>query len=189
MSNYFEGTKSVAFDEETRLVELSSQGDQTSFLLLYQKYYNKVFAISKGILLDTEEAEDCTQEIFSLAYRNMRRFDKRAKFSTWLFKIAINRSIQQGRKVKNNRKNVSLNDDAENIPANPSSNVENENPFVEAALEKLTEAERAILTLFYWDDLTLQEIGESIGCSPNAAKTRLFRAREKFKEAYQEVEK
>lgn len=185
MSNFFEGTKSVAFDEESRLVELSVRGDETSFLQLYQKYYNKVFSISKGILLDTEEAEDCTQEIFSLAYKNLNRFDKRSKFSTWLYKIAVNRSIQQGRKLKHLRKNVSLNEQAENIPAQSSTSEDHEDVNVSVALEKLPDTDRAILTLFYWDELTLQEIGDSLGCSPNAAKTRLFRAREKFKEAYQ----
>jgi RNA polymerase sigma-70 factor (ECF subfamily) len=80
-----------------------------------------------------------------------------------------------------------LGEDAESVPDAPVEFVSPIETKVEDALEALQPADRAVLTLFYWDDLSLQEIGESLGCSANAAKTRLFRARERFKEAYEEA--
>ena len=187
VSNLIDQTRVAVFDDELRLVERALTGDQAAFQTLYHKFYNKVFSIAKGILLDAEEAEDACQEVFTLAYRNLHRFDKRSKFSTWLFRIAVNRSIQQGRRQKTRRIHVSLGEDAEAIADTRDSEQTNEDPRVDSALERLQPVDRAVLTLFYWDDLSLQEIGESLGCSSNAAKTRLFRARERFKTAYEEV--
>lgn len=65
---------------------------------------------------------------------------------------------------------------------------QNYDPRVEAAMALLHPADRAMLTLFYWDELTLQEVGEALGCSPNAAKTRLFRSRERFRALYEKGE-
>lgn len=187
VSNLIDHTRAAVFDDELRLVERALTGDETAFQSLYRKFYTKVYSIAKGILLDSEEAEDATQEVFTLAYRNLNRFDRRSKFSTWLFRIAVNRSIQQGRRQKTRRIHVSLGEDAEAVADLRSEDSGISDAKVETAMEQLQPVDRAVLTLFYWDDLSLQEIGESLGCSANAAKTRLFRARERFKEAYEEV--
>lgn len=173
------------YDEDAILVERTLSGDQASFQTLFRRYHDKVFAIARGVLLDSEEAADAVQEIFTLVYRNLRRFDRRAKFSTWLFRIAVNRSIQQARKIKKLRHNVPLSDFEEapfhedGVPAT--------DPNIEVAMSRLNPTDRALLTLVYWDELSLQEVGESLGCSANAAKTRLFRSRERFRAVYEEV--
>jgi RNA polymerase sigma-70 factor (ECF subfamily) len=125
------------------------------------------------------------QEIFTLVYRNLGKFDKRSRFSTWLFRVAVNRSIQQARMGKNRRKDVPL--DAAEEAAVDAEVLEPVEPEVEAALSRLHPADRALLTLFYWEELTLHDIGASIGCTANAAKTRLFRARERFRLEYEKA--
>ncbi len=184
MSALYEHGKSLPFDEDLRLVERATTGDEEAFQHLYEKYHDKVFAIARGILLDQEEAADAVQEIFTLVYRHLGRFDRRAKFSTWLFRIAVNRSIQQARRGKARRHQVPLTeayDKAEEAPE-----IEADDPVIAAAMARLHPSDRALLTLFYWDELSLQEIAESLGCSANAAKTRLFRARERFRVFYEE---
>ncbi|HXH61618.1 MAG TPA: sigma-70 family RNA polymerase sigma factor [Fimbriimonadaceae bacterium] len=180
-----ETNRAIEFDEDIVLVDRVLDGDEQAFQNLFHRYHDKVFAIARGVLLDSEEAADAVQEIFTLVYRNVGRFDRRARFSTWLFRIAVNRSIQQARKNRKHKKDVPL-DDAEEA----SVEVEFEtagDPEVESAMMRLHPADRALLTLFYWDELSLNEIGESIGCSSNAAKTRLFRARERFRVQYETV--
>lgn len=173
------------FDEDLVLVDRVLREDESAFQALYERYHDKVFAISRGILLDTEEATDAVQEIFTLVYQNLHRFDRRAKFSTWLFRIAVNRSIQHSRRLKFKRNQEPIGEAVETIPeTNP---VIHDDPRIEQAMAKLHPNDRAILTLFYWDELSLQEIGESIDCSPNAAKTRLFRARERFKNHFEKL--
>lgn len=164
-------------------VERMIEGDQHSFDLLYQRYYPKVLAIARGILLNAEEAADAVQEIFTLVHRHIKRFDRRSRFSTWLFRIAVNRSIQSARKLKYKSRQVELKEALERA-ADDTHDVSSD-PKIAACLSKMQPADRALLTLFYWEELSLQDVGDSIGCSANAAKTRLFRARERFRELYE----
>jgi RNA polymerase sigma-70 factor (ECF subfamily) len=177
-------TKSPSFDEDILLVDRFLAGDQSAFEQLYARYHDKVFAISRGVLLDQEEAADAVQEIFTLVLRNLARFDKRSRFSTWLFRVAVNRSIQQARRARFKYKHVELTEANDRVqPEEP----EYADPKVHAAMVKLSPNDRALLVLFYWDELSLNEIAESLACNVNAAKTRLYRARERFRSFYEEV--
>ncbi len=184
MSSAFDHTRPEGFDEDIRLVERFVAGDAAAFDLIYAQYYDRVYAIALGVLLRADEAADATQEIFTLVYRNLHRFDRRSRFSTWMYRVAVNRSIQQARSIKNLRLNVPL-EEANERPAKTEERTSD--PRVAYALAKLSPDDRAAITLFYWDDLSLTEIGESMRISPNAAKTRLFRARERFKNHFEEA--
>lgn len=183
MSIYLEGAGN--FDEDTILIERFLAGEKSAFETLYAKYYTKVFSLSKGVLISEEEAADVTQEVFTLVYRNLQRFNRQAKFSTWLFRIAINRSIQESRKRRFKHKHVELVEAAESAAPEQ---MDDPDPRVQAAMEKLTPQDRAILTLFYWQEQNLQEIAESMGINLNAAKTRLYRARERFRVYFEKEE-
>jgi len=177
---------SQAYDEDLILVGRFLAGDQLAFSKLYERYYERVFAIARGVLIDLEDASDAVQEIFTLVYRHLVRFDRRSKFSTWLFRIAVNRSIQYARSSKHRAKNVELDEAAASIEQEQPT--EAADPKIAHAMALLQPADRALLTLFYWEDLSLNEIADSLGCSVNAAKTRLFRARERFKIAFERLE-
>lgn len=184
MSAVIDKTKPEHFDEDVILVDRFLSGDSLAFELIYRKYYDKVFAIARGVLIDADEAADAVQEIFTLVYRHLKRFDRRAKFSTWLFRIAVNRSIQEARKHRFRNKSLEL---TEAMSKEAPTETEDMDPQVQAALAKLAPQDRALLTLFYWEELSLNEIGDSIGCNVNAAKTRLYRARERFRVVYEEL--
>lgn len=171
------------YDEDSRLVERFLHGDQEGFEVLYRKYYEKAFSIARGVLMDSDEAADAVQEIFTQVYKHLGRFDQRSKFSTWLFRIAVNRSIQHSRSVKYKKNWVELN---ERVPENQPEDSVIE-PRVQESLAKLAPQDRAILTLFYWEELSLNEIADSMGIAMNAAKTRLYRARERFRVQYEEA--
>ncbi len=183
MSIYFEGAGT--YDEDAILVERYLAGEISAFEDLYAKYYAKVFSLAKGVMINEEEAADITQEVFTLVYRNLHRFNRQSKFSTWLFRITINRSIQESRKRRFKHKHVTLLEAEDKAAPEPT---EEADPRIQAALEKLTPQDRAILTLFYWQEQNLQEISESMEINLNAAKTRLFRARERFKIFFEKEE-
>jgi RNA polymerase sigma-70 factor (ECF subfamily) len=166
-------------------VDRAAAGDREAFEVLYARHYERVYAIARGVLLDPDDAADATQEVFALVHRNVRRFDRRSKFSTWLYRVAVNRSIQHARRLQHRRRLVPLDRSAEAV-ADPPAEEQPTDPRVESALGKLAPADRAVLTLFYWDDLSVNEMAEALGCSPNAAKVRLFRARERFRACYEE---
>ena len=92
MSAIIDPIRSAQFDEDLLLVDRFVTGDRRGFEELYSKYYDKVSGIARGVLLDADEAADAVQEVFTLVYRHLPRFDRRSKFSTWLFRIAVNRS-------------------------------------------------------------------------------------------------
>lgn len=170
------------YDEDLRLVDRFLSGEERAFEEIYSRYYDKVFSIACGILLDAEEAADAVQEIFTLVYRHLRRFDRRSRFSTWLFRIAVNRSIQEARRRRHHHKHVELDEAmATAAPEQPDTS----DPRIQAAMAKMAPQDRALLTLFYWEELNLQEIADSLGCNVNAAKTRLYRARERFRVIYE----
>ena len=178
--------KTDNFDDDLLLVDRVLSSDPHAFQSLYEKYHDRVFAISYGILRENEEAADAVQEIFTLVYKNLARFDRRSKFSTWLFRIAVNRSIQQARKLKYKKRQAEYDSYIETIPEKQPP-AEDADPRVNEAMNQLHPNDRAILTLFYGDELSLQEIADSMGCSANAAKTRLFRARERLREIYEKT--
>lgn len=182
VSAVIENAKVGGFDEDLVLVERFVAGDMAAFELLYTKYYDKVFAIARGILMDHDEAADAVQEVFTLVYRHLGRFDRRSKFSTWLFRVAVNRSIQEARRNKHKSKHVEL---KEAFAAEAPEREEHDDPRVQASMAQLAPADRALLVLFYWEELSLQEIADSIGCNVNAAKTRLYRARERFRAIFE----
>ena len=173
-----ERSKAGTFDEDLILVERFLAGDIAGFEALYAKYYDKVLSISRGVLLDGDEAADAVQEVFTLVYRNLARFDRRARFSTWLFRITVNRSIQEARRNRHRSKHVELDEAMAQIAPNEP---EPPSPQIEAAMAQLAPADRALLALVYWDELSLADVAASLGCNVNAAKTRLYRARDRFR--------
>lgn len=184
VSAFLEYGKNASFDEDAFLAERFLAGDSGAFSELYERFYDKVYAIARGVLIDSDEAADVTQEIFTLLYRNLTKFDHRSKLSTWIFRVAVNRSIQQARSGKWRKRSVPLTEAAEQPYYD--SHRETPDPKISRALAKMSVNDRALLTLFYWEELSLQEIADSIGCNVNAAKTRLFRARERFKTLYED---
>ena len=178
--------KSLSYDEDAIFVERICSGDRPAFEHLYSKYYEKVYSIAKGVLLNSEEASDAVQEIFTLVYKNINRFDRRARFSTWLFRIAVNRSIQEARKTKNKFRFVELNEALAKAAQEEDPQVD---PKVQRSLARMQPGDRAALILYYWEELTLEDLAVSLGCSTNAAKTRLYRARERFRILHGEVSK
>ena len=182
MSAVIDKTRSGSFDEDLVLVERFLGGDSRAFEDLYTKYYDKVFAIARGVLIDSDEAADAVQEVFTLVYRHLGRFDKRSRFSTWLFRVAVNRSIQEARRTRHRSRTVALTEADGKIAPDET---DNRDPKIQATILKLAPSDRALLVLFYWEELSLQDIADSIGCGVNAAKTRLYRARERFRVIYE----
>ncbi|MBL8087991.1 MAG: RNA polymerase sigma factor [Chthonomonas sp.] len=172
---------SAKFDEDTILIEGFLAGDSECFERLYQRYYPKVQVIAHGILLNAEDTEDSVQEIFTAAYRGLAKFDGRSQFATWLYRIAVNRAIQYKRKLRHRAHDVELREDS---ATTTEQFVTSTDPRIAFALGQLSRDDRAVLGLYYWQEQSLAEIAFSLGCNENAAKTRLFRARERFAKHY-----
>jgi len=187
VAEFFQKASTKTYDEDSLLVERVLLGkDPSAFHRLYERHYSRVYGIAYGVLLNHDDAVDATQEVFSKVHRNLKRFDHRSKFSTWLHRVAINRSIQFSRSIKGRKAVVPL-ETIEHIASAPHDLEDRKH--VHDTLALLRPDDRLILSLFYWQELSLGEIAEALGTQENAAKTRLFRARERFKALYTESEK
>src|SRR5271169_316702 len=87
-------------EEDRELVRLSQNGEEPAFEQLVRRHQRRVFALVGGILRRPEDVEDIAQQVFLKAYLGLKRFDQRAAFSTWLYKIAVNECWDYLRKKK-----------------------------------------------------------------------------------------
>src|SRR6516164_4740797 len=94
------GAISAAAADERLLVRRAQRGDKESFEVLVERHQHRVFAVARGILKRQEDVEDIAQQVFVKAYFSLKRFDQRAAFSTWLYKITVNECWDLLRKRK-----------------------------------------------------------------------------------------
>ncbi|ULC58943.1 RNA polymerase sigma factor [Flaviramulus sp. BrNp1-15] len=161
------------------------EGDTNAFSVLVNRYKDLVFTLTLRILKNREEAEEVAQDTFIKVYKSLSKFKGDSKFSTWIYKIAYNTSLDRIKKNKKHINDVAINEFTEH-----------EIKTIDNALDKLeqTEQEQAIqdciallpgedsflLTLYYFEELSLDEISETVGLKPNNVKVKLFRSRKKL---------
>src|SRR5580693_2403858 len=182
-------------EEDRELVRLSQGGQEAAFEQLVRRHQRRVFALVGGILRRPEDVEDIAQQVFLKAYLGLKRFDQRAAFSTWLYKIAVNECWDYLRKKKvrplmyesdMSEEQVSRLDgfaSADRPPENVSERAE-VRELLEKLLEKLPEQDRQLLVLKEMEGFSVQELAEILDLNVNTVKVRLFRARGRILESY-----
>jgi RNA polymerase sigma-70 factor, ECF subfamily len=176
-------------DPEAPLVRQAMAGDSEALEKLFARNTRALYQIALRVLGNREDAEDALQEGLLAAYRNLPRFEGRAKFSTWLTRIVINSARMRLRSLKS-RPAVSLDDSptGEEQPpaerfADPGPNPEQVYAGVELAdrvnedLEKLSPALSSSFRMREIEELSTEETAKALGVSPNALKARIWRAR------------
>lgn len=178
------------FDSEAQRVQQAQQGDAQAFTELLEAYQRPVYNLCYRMLGNAEDAEDAAQETFLRAYRSMKRYDNSRPFSTWLLSIAAHYCIDQIRKRRHIV--VSLEDlPVPDVP-DPEPGMETrlsrkeEQVRVRALLDCLEPTDRAAVILYYWYDLSYEEICQSLSLSVSALKSRLHRARKAMAVAVQQ---
>ncbi len=181
-------------DDDLRLVELAQQGDLRSYDALVTRHRARIFAMIRNMIHQEADAWDLSQEVFIKAWNALPRFEARARFSTWLYRIAHNTVYDWVRKRKIESAGE-LNDelfDRERIdsasfttPAGGDSPdatmVQDElRQKIEQALGKLSPEHREVVVLKDVQGLAYKEIAEVIDCSIGTVMSRLFYARQKL---------
>jgi RNA polymerase sigma-70 factor, ECF subfamily len=181
-------SKPVAVADDRELVRRAQGEDKEAFEELIRRHQHRVFAVASGILRKREDVEDIAQQVFVKAYFSLKRFDQRAAFSTWLYKITVNEcwdllrkkkvrplvyesdlSEEQARQVITSEEKVNPGPDiSEQIEAREN---------VERLLGGLDERDRLMLILKEVEGYSIEEIAEVLNLNGNTVKVRLFRAR------------
>lgn len=152
---------------------------------LYEQYRRPLMAHLMRLVQDVDVAEDLCQETFVKALRNWHQHDPRSSVSAWIYRIATNTAYDYLRRLRCIRFTPLRDTETE---ANELSAVESRvdaQGALTAALAQLPAPYRDLLLLHAGGDQTTQELANALGCSHSAAKTRLFRARARFREVYQ----
>ena len=178
----------AAVDADEALIARFLAGHRSAFDSLFAKYQDYVYNIVYGIVGSSDEARDVSQEVFVQVYRSLPSFRRGSRFATWLYRIAVNRAVDAARSAKGRRwlpllETLSATPDPD---ANPAHNAEKgaEQREIQSVLMKVPVQHRDVLVLKYFQDLSVDEIAEVLGISVTAAKVRLHRARNHFKETY-----
>lgn len=172
-----------------RIIKKVKKGDQEAFSELVELYKDKVYQISYRMLKDAYEAEDIAQEAFIRAYTNISSYDPKRKFSTWLFTIVTNLSIDRIRKrkpdyfldaEKEGNEGYSMYSTLPSDEPGPEEKVEKlelQNQ-IQDRISSLPPLYRSIIVLRYIEELSIKEIGHILNIPEGTVKTRIHRGRE-----------
>jgi RNA polymerase sigma-70 factor, ECF subfamily len=180
-------------EQEQGWVEAARGGDKQSFSRLVQAYQRPVYNLTYRMLGNAEEAEDAAQETFLRAYARLGQYDPDMKFSTWVFSIANHHCIDRLRKRRATHISIDDNPVLENMegdtpqPEHMALDQE-QNADLQKLLSLLEPDYRTPLILRYWEDMSYEEIAQTMGMTVAAVKSRLFRARQQLVALYQRRE-
>jgi len=168
-------------------LEMVLNGNRDSYAIIVERYRNNVFSLAYKVCGNFEDAEEIAQDSFVKAYRSLDGFRFKSSFTTWLYRITYNTAITYTR--KKNRKVLQLEDfpaDAVDFIRDSESEelaeVEYRKTLLNFAIMKLQPEERALVSMYYFQEIELDEIARVMGLGKSNIKVKLFRARKKMEE-------
>lgn len=177
----------LSSDPDALLMRHFQDGDPASFETLMRKYYARVFAFAYRMTGDRALADDISQDVFIRVHRSASAYQPLARFSTWLFTIAKNTTLNE---LRRSRRTVTfdhiVNEDvAVAEEASPYERVEEDERAarVRQAIERLPENQRAAVLLRRYENFSYEQIAEALGSSVPAVKSLLSRAKEHLRQS------
>lgn len=168
-----------------QLIEETLGGNTQAFSVLVERYQDFVFTISIRMLRNREEAEEVSQDSFIKAFEALDSYRGESKFSSWLYSIVYRKTLDRIRK-NNNSRTIDL---VEEITESDIEHIENalhyiqvkeRNKLIKKSIEALPEQDAVLVTLFYFDEMSIKEIAAITNLSEDNVKIRLFRSRKKL---------
>lgn len=185
-----EGRFSSKALEDFRLIDMAVGGDEKSYAKLLQRYRRPVYHVILKMVRNVDDAEDLTIESFAKAFRSLHRFKKDFTFSTWLFRIATNNTIDFIRKKKLNTLSIentytddngeSVSIDVEDLNPNPQEEAikSQKEELIQIFVDKLPAKYQRLVRLRYFHELSYEEIAKELDAPLGTVKAQLHRARE-----------
>lgn len=172
-------------NDEDILIQSIKDGDAKAYAQLVNRYKAMVYTLALRMLKNREEAEEVAQDTFIKVFRSLHKFKGDSKFSTWVYRVAYNTCLDTIKKNKKYINDVAIDEFTFNkldVIDNALENIikEEKSALIKACINKLPEDSSALLTLFYFEELSLDEISTIINIEANTVKVKLFRARKKL---------
>ena len=143
------------------------------------------YTIAYRIVHNKEDAEEIVQDSFLRVFKSLAKFHGDSKFSTWFYKIVVNQSLSKVKAMRKNEQDIDVEEVSENLVEGISTAyrqlaVGEQKKFIGQALEELDVEDRLLLTLYYLDENSIQEVAEITSISGENVKMKLHRARRKL---------
>jgi RNA polymerase sigma-70 factor, ECF subfamily len=174
-------------------VEQARAGDPEAFRVLVERHSRALFRLAFRMTGNEYDAEDVVQETFLRAYRQLAKFDERASFGTWLYRIAANYALDmiRSRNRRGEQHRSGGGQAADSLLSMPTGDPPPDRlawsgevrERVAEALDELSAAERLAFVLRHFEGMGIEEVSRALGCQPGAAKHSIFRAVQKLRRA------
>lgn len=178
------------------IIHRSRNNDADAFRRLVEGHYSFVFSLSFRLLCNHDDAKDAAQETFIRVWKHLTRYDDRVKFTTWLYKIAVNICYDRLKSMKRNSNHMAGSAEIQQLLVQPSAD-NPENTLINNDLaqivrfftDSLTPKQKLVFTLSDLEQMEVNEIKEITGLSPAKIKSNLYLARKFIREKLEEEEK
>ncbi len=170
---------------EIELIHRILEGNQQDFALLIKKYETNVFRTAIGLVHSKEDAEEITQDVFVKVYRSLSSFSGKSAFSTWLYRITVNSSLNFLRKKKRSGFWVGLSDllqiASKDRAAETIMTEKSEKAVIQQAINSLPEKQRLAFVLAKYEELPQKQVAEIMNLSEGAVEQLILRAKNNLK--------
>lgn len=161
------------------------EGDISKFSYFIEKYKDMAFSIAFRIINNREDAEEIVQDSFLRAFKSLKKFRFDSKFSTWFYRIVVNNSLSKLKREKQDTRNIDIDKVSDSIIENVESVYKgliqaDQQKFINYALSELCIEDRLLLTLYYLNENSIEEIAEITNISQGTLKMKIHRARKKM---------
>ena len=175
----------MATADDQHYINLMMKGDTNAFAVLVDRYKDMVFTLSLKMLKGREEAEEVSQDTFLKIYKSLNKFNGESKLSTWIYKVAFNTCLDRLKKNKRLQPFAGLDEFTEPEALslmNVLDSIEDKErkQMIQDCMHLLPGEDSFLLTLYYFEEQSLEEIAKIIGITPNNVKIRLYRSRKKL---------
>lgn len=172
-------------DQETDIINQIIGGDTQAFAVLVDCYKNLVFTLALRMLKNREEAEEVSQDTFIKIFKALPKFKGDSKLSTWVYKVAYNTSLDRIKKNSRHQNEVAIDSFTENQIKTLDNALEaletaEQQQTIQDCLQELSSKDSFLLTLFYFEELSLEEISQIVNMETNTVKVNIHRARKRL---------
>lgn len=176
---------------EEELIDRLKDGDSESFEIIVSRFQKKILNCCYRFVNNSETAEDLTQDVFIEVYRSINSFKQSSTLSTWIYRIAVSKSLDYIKSKKRKKRYAKLKSlfDREAIQVkapdsdDPLRELVNEElaGILSSALEKIPESQRVAFTLSQFDDMSYKEISEVMNVSVSSVESLIYRGKQKLR--------
>jgi RNA polymerase sigma-70 factor (ECF subfamily) len=177
----------ITTEEEYLLIDRILAGNELLYATLVDKYKSYAFTIAMKIVNNRPEAEEIAQDGFIKAFHYLKKFNKEAKFSTWLYRIVFNTAISYKRKNRQSFQSIENSIIEYHDRADSGMERDEKQIFIAKAMEKLSDADRLAIQLYYIKEYSMEETAEVLGLNINTLKVRIHRARQRLADELKKI--